>query len=890
MRLEPWLYKLPLLFRGLFRRDTVERELDEELEFHIEQQARLYIEDGVPEDEAWRLARQPFKNIEVRKEYCRDSWVVATLDRLERDVRHALRTLRRDWRFTVGVFLLLTLGIGANVAVFSLVNGILLEPLPYQDSDRLFAVREKIPERDSETRSVNPLHYLEWTECSCFDEISLSEYVQSLTLTGNGDPTRISALRVTPNAFSMLGVVPQLGRNFLPEDAEPGKDKVVVLSDAFWRERFASDPEIVGKTVGTDAGPFVVIGVLPPDFRYHGSYATDVDAYGPWPLVIPPWWEWTNNYSYTAVARLADGVSAAAALEQLNSIQASIASDHFAGDSASLTLKSEIYPLKDWVTSRSRTGLYVLLAAVGAMLLVACLNIANLMFVRATNRSAEAGLRAALGASRLAIFRSIFIESALLAAAGAVAGAALAWAALATVKAAAADVLPRVIEVEMSAPVLALAVALMLLSAIAFGLLPALMLTRVDPQATLREAGRSSTDTRPRMIGRQVLITAEVGLSVTVLIVAGLLLASFLRLDAVDRGFDATNVLTAELSLPAIRYRDNESKTRFWNELLDELGASPGVVAAGLTSILPLRGNFWGSTAIREGERPPASEHPSVQYRFISAGYMRALGLPVLAGRALEVYDYDRGSAVVSESTARMLWNDANPLGRRFHWNDPDDLFEVVGVVPDVHSQDLGMAPTPIVYRPFTASGDGGLTINFGTIAIRTESDPAPAAGLLRRIVASVDEELSISNVQTMQQIDSASLGARRFQLRLIGAFAVSSLLIAGIGIYGVLAYVVSARTHELAMRMALGAQRSRIMRLVISQGMRPVVAGLVLGIVAATGIGRAIASLLYVVEPTDTVTLVSVVALTLLAALAAAVLPARKATQPSLLESLQHY
>lgn len=889
MSLEHWRYKLPLLLRGLFRRRDVERELDDEIEFHIARQAELHIENGLPEDEAWRLARQPFGNIEARKEYCRDSWVVAAVDRLGRDIRHATRTLRRDWRFTLGVFLLLALGIGANVAVFSLVDGILLEPLPYDRSDRLFSVREKIPERDSETRSVNPRHYLEWTECSCFEEISLSEYVQSLTLAGQGDPTRVSSLRVTPNTFSMLGVVPQLGRTFLPEDGKAGNDKVIVLSDELWKRQFGSDPEIVGQTVRLDAEPYTVIGVLPAGFRYYGSYTTDIDLYRPWPLVVLPWWSWTNNYSYAAVARLADGVSAAAALDELNSIQAAIA-DRFEGDSASLTLKAELFPLKGWVTARSREGLYLLLAAVGSMLLVACLNIANLMFVRATNRSGEAALRAALGATKLAIFRSIFIESTLLAGAGAVAGIALAWATLATVKAAAAAVLPRIAEVEISVPVLAVAVVLTILSTLAFGLLPAVMLTRVDPQTSLREAGRSSTNGHRRMLGRQILITAEVGLSVAVLIIAGLLLASFLRLDSVDRGFDASNVLTAEVSLPAIRYfGDNDQVTRFWNGLLDELESSRGVVSAGITSFLPLRGNLWGSTAIREGEQPPASEHPSVQYRFVSAGYFRALGLPLLAGRALEVYDYDRNSAVVSEGTARLLWGDANPIGRRFHWADPDLLFEVVGVVPDVPSQDLATTPTPIVYRPFTASGDGSIAITAAAVAIRTEGDPSPAAPLLRRAVASLDPELSISNVQTMQQVESASLGERRFQLLLIGAFAVASLSIAGIGIYAVLAYVVTARTHELAMRMALGAQRSRIMSLVIRQGMRPVLAGLIIGVPAAVAVGRAIASLLYAVEPTDQATLAAVVAVTLLAALAAAVLPARRAARPSLLESLRH-
>jgi predicted permease len=890
MGVEQWLYKVPLLFKSMFRRMDLERELDDELRFHLEQLIEQNRASGMSEADALEVAKRTFGGLDVRKEQCRESWVVAAIDRFSLDTRYALRRLRRDWGFTTGVFLLLALGIGGNVAVFSIVQSILLKPLPYAEPERLVVVQESLPEKDTGPRSVNPLHYLEWRKCGCFDEIALSDYVQELNLAGDGDPERVASLHVTPNGISMLGVAVELGRNFVAEDAEPGKDNVALISDALWRGHFGADPNVVGRSIQLDAAPITVIGVLPPGFRYHRAYGSGdgrVDVYRPWGPVPLPWWHWNNNYSYRAIGRLAAGVSREQALAELNAIQSGIAAEHFDGEDASLTLTGRVTPLRDDVTGQSREGLWLLLAAVGVALLVACLNIANLLLVRATTRIREAAVRSALGASRLALLRGLLIEGGALALTGALAGLAIAAGALKAFTVVAQSGLPRLEEVGFHWPALLVTSALVVACTLVFGLLPALRLTRADPQDALRESSRSASDSNGRVRARQALVSLEVGLSVGLLIVAGLLLTSFVRLGRIDRGFEASNVLTAEVGMPFLRYNTDDKAMAFWRSLLEQLRAEPGIVAAGVTSSLPLRGDNWGSTAIRDGEQLPAAEQPQVQYRFVSDGYFGALGIGLLAGRPLREDDAGRKVAVVSRRLAQLLWADANPVGRRFHRGTPGETFEVVGLVPDVPTTDLAADPTPIVYAPMTATG--GVVFRVGSIAVRTRGDPSTAVATLRNAVASLDAGLAISKVRTMSDIEDISLGARRFQLVLVAGFGIASLLIAALGTYSVLSYAVAARTHEFAMRMALGAPRGKVLVLVLRQGMAPVLLGLALGIAAALGMGRLLANLYFSVVPSDATTLATVTAVTLAVALLASLLPAQRAARTSLLDALRY-
>ncbi len=890
MSIEQWLYKAPLMFRSVFRRGSLERELDDELRFHWDQLIQQNLARGMSETEALEEAKRTFGGLDVRKEECRDNWVVATIDRLSLDTKYALRRLRHDWGFATGVFLLLAVGIGGNVAVFSIVRSILLKPLPYSDPERLVVVQESLSQRDTGPRAVNALHYLEWRKCGCFAETALSDFVQELNLAGEGEPERVASMHVTPKGISMLGVAPQLGRTFAAEDGEPGKDNVVLISDALWRGHFGADPSVIGRNIELDAVPTTVIGVLPPGFRYYGAYGPSnarIDVYRPWGPVPPPWWSWNNNYSYRAVARLAAGVSLQQASAEIDAIQSGIAAEHFDAPNTSLRLAVRVTPLLDDVTGQSREGLWLLLAAVGAALLVACLNIANLMLVRAATRIREAAVRSALGASRVAIVRGLLIEGAALAFAGAVAGCLIGAAVLRVFTVFPQTGLPRLEEVRMDWLALAVTSALAVGCTLVFGLLPALKLTRADPQDALRESNRSVSASAPRVRARQALVSVEVGLSVTLLIVAGLLLTSFVRLGEVDRGFEASNVLTAEVGIPFLRYNSDDKALVFWSSLLGKLRAAPGVVAAGITSSLPLRGDNYGSAAIRDGEHPSFAEQPQVQYRFVSDGYFSALGIGLLAGRPLREADTGHKVAVISQRVADLLWPDTSPIGRRFHRGVPGETFEVVGLVPDVPTRDLATKPAPIVYAPLTATG--GIVFRLASVAVRTRGDPATAVTTLRNAVASLDAGLAISKVQTMSDIEAASLGARRFQLGLVAAFAVASLLIAGLGTYSVLAYTVTARAHEFALRMALGAGRGKVLIMVLRQGLTPVLLGLALGIAAALAFGRLLSNLFFSVVPSDATTLTTVTAVTLGVAVLAGLVPAQRAARTSLLDALRY-
>jgi putative ABC transport system permease protein len=817
--LERWSYRIPLLLRSVFRRGRVESELDEELAYHFEREVEENVARGMTVEAAHAAARRALGEADLRKEACRESWAVAALDKLTRDIRHACRTLRRDVGFTVGVFVLLALGIGANVAMFSIVDAVLIEPLPYPDADRLVVVREVMPARDERPRSVNVRHYGEWVECSCFEGVALSEFVRDMNVASIGEPVRVPTQRVTANMFAVLGVDAQLGRTFVAEDAEPGRE-IAVISDALWHRDFAADPQIVGRTISLDGVPSEIVGVLPAGFR-NGAR---IDVLLPWSAEPMPWDNWNGNYSYAAVARLADGVSATAALEQLNAIQAGIAAEHFRGAFAGWTLLAVLTPLHEFVTGASRTGLIMLLGAVAAALVVACLNIANLMLVRATVRSREAGVRAALGASRLAIFRGVFIESVLLALGGAIAGVAVSAAALEVFIAVAGTNLPRADEVRLDGTALIVALVLGFAATVAVGLVPAFRMTRVDPQEALREGGRGLAGSPRRHRLTRALVALEVALSVSLLTVAGLLLTSFLRLGAVERGFEPSNVLTGEVGLPSVRYPNDDTRVEFYATLLRALDAQPGVVAAGVTSSLPLTGSNFGSFVNPEGVSLRPEEQLALDYRFVSPGYLEAMSIPLLAGRSFEARDEGRLVAVLSESVARRLWPGREVVGRRFHRGNPNELFEIVGLVPDVHSADLATEPKPLVYVPLRATG--GVVFPIVSIAVRTEGDPALAAALVRSTVASLDRELAVSKIRTMSEIERTSLGERRFQLVLAIAFGAASLLIAALGTYSVVAYDVARRAHDLAMRMALGADARRVVTTVLKHAMQPVVLG----------------------------------------------------------------
>ncbi|MCX6636525.1 MAG: ABC transporter permease [Acidobacteria bacterium] len=803
------------------------------------------------------------------------------LDSLRSDVRYAFRTLRRDRSFTLGAILVLALGIGANTAVYSLVDNILLRPLSYHEPDRLYVVQEVVPQLSHlyPLLPVNGRHFLEWRKrCSSFEDVALIDGAE-LNLTGGAEPERIRAARVTANYFSLLGIQTQSGRSFLPEDGQSGHERVVILSDSLWRRRFAADPSLLGKTVALNGASHVVVGILPawfrpPAWRLMGRAITDrVEIFQPW-AVKEDDWGWLGDFNYAAIARLRKDVSRDGALAELNVVQSRIA----AGVSGSerFDLRAQLFPLQDQVVERARGGLLLLLGAVGAVLLIACVNLGNLMLVRATARAREAAIRTALGAPRWRIFRGLLVESLVLALAGAAAGLALAVALVHLVVATSPVDLPRFAEVRVDWRALIFALALAVTSGALFGMLPAWRLTRADPQEAIRLGGRSSTDGGGRLRLRELLVGIEVGLSATLLIVAGLLVNSFVRLNGVTRGFDVRNILTAEVRLPAPRYEAAEKRQQFVRELLAKLENQPGVLAAGVISVLPLSGEAWTDVVSTEGDTRPIIQRPIADYRPITPDYLRAMGIALRSGRAITEADRPRKTVVVSERLAQRVWPGELPIGKTFRRGNPKQPpYEVVGVAADIRGKDLQQEPGPMVYVPYWDRTPSNVSI-----AVRTALDPLAAAGALRRAVWSLDSELPLSGVRSMEQIERTSLAGRRFQMLLIAVFATSALLLAALGLYAVLAFSVARRTNEMGIRMALGAQRADLIWMVLRHGLAPVAVGLAAGVGGALALGRLLSSFLFGVGPSDAKTIQGVVAVTLAAALLACWLPARRAAR----------
>jgi predicted permease len=886
MPFQHWLYTIPLRVRSLFRRSRVEQDLDEELQYHVDQQAAAFIAQGMAPEDARARAMRALGGLEQRKEECRDTRGISLVEHVLRDAMYALRTLRRDAGFTLGALTILALGIGASGAVYAVTSTVLVAPLPFRDPDRLVIVREVMPSVSDRAMSVNPLHFREWQQkCACFEDVALLFGMMANLSGASGSPERVLLGSVTPNLFPLLGVGAQAGRTFHADDAAAGNISPILISDGLWRRRFGADSAIVGQSLDVNGIPRTIVGVLPRTFRYYfapgATPERPVDVYQPWAVTPEPWWRWAGNYSYDAVARLRDGVSRNGALAELDVLQESI-SQRFERRRGQ-ELRAELVPLHEWVTGESRTSLLLLIAAVAMAFVVGCVNIANLMLTRGTARAREAAVRAAVGASRMAIFRTVLIESVVLALAGTAAGAGLAMVFVKAFIAAAPPDLPRLSEIQMDWTALSVGAGLFVVATLAFGVLPAARLAGAEPQDALRTGGRSASDVSGRL--RQALVSIEVALSVALLVAAGLLLTSFMRINGVDRGFDPNRALTADFNLPAVQYRDPAARLRFYDALIDRLESSSIVEAAGVTSSLPLRGLQWVASAVAEGDSRPIEEAMRVQYRWVSSGYFQAMGLPLRAGRSFLPEDRGKPAVVLSEGAARRLWPQGEAIGRRFSRGDGRPLSEVVGVVPDVHSESLEGDPGPIVYAQMWEP----MGVPPSSVVLRTRGDSSAAIGVLREAVASLDRQMPLANVQTMRQLERTVLGGRRFQLILIASFAVASLLLAAVGTYSVLAYAVSRRAREIAIRLALGSSPAVVRGMILRQGLRPVMLGLVLGLLAALLSGRLVAGLLFGVEPTDPVTILAVTAVMLAAATLACWIPARRVVQTSPLNVLRY-
>jgi predicted permease len=864
------------------RRSQMESEMDAELRFHMETYSDELIRSGVPREEAVRRAALEFGGAEKIKEECRDARGADLLESFLQDVHYGVRTLRKAPTFATIAILTLALGIGATTAMFSIVNAVLLRPLAYRQPDKLYVIREGIAEMAQFYPSfpANLNGFLRWqSQCHSFEQIAIVEPLEKI-LTGAGESQEIHGGRGSANLFEVLGAQPQLGRTFLADEDRPGSDHVVILTDSFWRDRFHADPSLIGRSITLDGEADVVVGILPPTFRFPKAaqlgpltdFGSQLDFFKPLGL-DPAKFSLLGEFDYAAIGRLKPGVSPQQALAELNIIQAQIAKDA----KENIDLHAELWPLETQVVGPARRGLLLLLSGVAAMLLIVCANLASLLLARIPNRLRESAIRTALGASRSRLVRQMLTESILLSLLGGSLGIGLAYLSLhQLVRWGPAD-LPRLDEVRLDARVLGFAFLLSTMTAIVFGALPAWRVTRTEPHDALKSGAITATENRRTRRLRESLIGFEVAACTLLLIVAGLLTVSFVRLLAVDKGFSAERTLTVDVTLPRQSYPKAAQEQTFYDSVLREVQRLPGVSHAGWINKLPFQGQEEVNSIQASGRVTDALHAPLANFRFITPDYFQAAGIPLRQGRFTAESDAQRHVALISQSLADKVWPGENPVGKQFHQGGDDrPLTEVIGVVGDIRSVALDQPPLLMVYAQ---SGDVANDWSgwHASLVVRSTSEPLALASALRGAVRSVDSTVPIVHLRQMTEVVTESVSIRRFQMSLVALFAVLALALAAIGTYGVLAYSVEQRRPELGLRRALGAQVSDLRWMILRQGMAPVAIGLLCGVAASLVAGSLIRSLLFGVTASDPLTIASVAVVVLAIALLACYLPARR-------------
>jgi len=873
-----WLKALASRIRGLFSIRHLDEDFQRELDSHLALLTEENIRRGLTPEEARRAAQLRLGGVTQLRETHRDLHGLPWIETLAQDIRYALRMLRRYPGFTAVAVVTLALGIGANSAVFSLVNGVLLRPLPYRHPGRLVIVWEKDDHGNPDNATFAT--YKDWKAMSkSFEELALCRDWQP-TITGSGDPEQFNGLRVTYNYFRTLGIRPELGRGFRPEEDTPSASHVVILSHGLWEHRFSSDPNIAGKTITLNAASYVVAGVLPADFQSLMSQEPRAGTVEIWGVLgydasLP--WACRTCHHLVAIGRLRPGVTLAQANAEMDTISASLWKAYPKDYSAAGVI---LTPLRQQLLGSVSTPLYVLLGAVAFVLLVACANLANLLLARATRRDREMAVRAALGASRGRILRQLLTENCLLALMGAAVGLILAYWTPQLLAALGTGDLPRLSEVRLDWSVLLFTLGLALLTGVLSGMAPAYRLSDAGLEDALKESARGSS-AGPGIRLRALLVASEVALSLTLLVGAGLLLRSLARLLTVSPGFDANHVLTMRVSLHGQKYNDNSNVRRFFVQSLERIRALPGVVAAGVVSEVPLGGSSDRYGFHVEGKINPNPElDPSAERYCVSPGYRRAVAIPLLRGRDLGGSDTADAPQVIliNDVTAREMWPGEDPLGKRVKLGGIDQpWWTVVGVVGDIHQVGLDQSPTMQFYVPHAQWPFPDSNMSFAIRAVGRPEDMARAA---RQAIRSLDSNQPISQVVPLGDYVGLSVQGRRFSLILLGAFAAIALLLSAVGIYGVTAYTVALRTREIGIRMTLGAERGDMLKLLLRQGLLPVVGGVLLGLAASAALTRLLASMLFEVTPTDPATLVFVSALLVGVAAFACWFPARRATE----------
>ncbi len=799
---------------------------------------------------------------------------------LRHDIRYGLRTLGKDRRFTVTAVLTLALGIGATTAVFSLVNGVLLRPLPYPQPQQLVWLHEFLPALAEKfpVLPVNARHFMEWRRTSSsFASLSLLK-PGTMSLTGRQEPEVLHVVVASANLFETLGVRPALGRSFLPEEDEEGRHRVVILSDRCWRRKFHADPSILGTTVSLDQDVYTIVGVLPPDFRLpcpnpfgavELALHAQSDAYMPKVFTSAEKKELMGMFNFDVLGRLKAGVTREEALAELNVMADGLVK--MAGEN--LELRAIVKPLREAMVEDCRHGLLLLLGAVGAGLLIACLNLASLSLVRAERRGFDAALRTALGATRGQLVRQALTETGLVVLAGGALGIAVANTGLGLLVRLASSDIPRLDEVRIDGPVLLFALGVTVATLLLSGLLPAWRTTQSRPEHVLRAAGRTVA-TAAGLRLRKALVSIEVGLGVVLLVVAGLLLNSFSRVIRADKGFHAPTVLAVDIAPSPAKYDAWEQRRQFHARLLEEVASVPGVRSAALVSALPLTGQDWVSSAWLVGDSRQDLQRPLANVRFISAEYFGTMSIPLLEGRTFQDTDRTRLVAVISRRLARVLWGQEDGVAGRRFLHEGDQEYEVIGVAADVRTH-VDQESIPILYRPYWDKAPERTVV-----VARSAGDPYSIAGAVRAAIRRADADAPIAAVRTMQNVLDESVSQRRFQMLIASLFALCALLLAALGIYGVVSYSVTRQTRDLGIRGALGARPVDLCGMVLLRGMMPVGLGLVAGVAGALAGGRLLGSLLYEVSPYDPLTLAVVALVVSAVATAACYVPARRAAR----------
>lgn len=872
--------------KALIRKPDAELELDEELCSYMEASATEKMKAGLSREKAMREVRMSMGSAEGVKEDVRGVGWETVAETLWQDVRYGARMLRKNPGFTLVAVLTLALGIGANSAIFSVVNAVLLRPLAFRDPGKLCLVTESLPSFPSLGPSYQ--NYVDFRDQAKSFEGLAAVHIDRLNLTGRGDPERLSAQMATASLFPLLGVNAIEGHTFTSDEDRYGGPAVVLLSYGFWQRNFGGTPNILGKTIRLNDQPYTVTGILPAGFQI--IVPVDVVVpFAPWAHGLPDDRNW--HPGITAVGRLRQGVTLERARVEMAAIAQRLAKQYPLYDT---DMGANVNGLQDTLVQNVRPALLMLLGAVGLVLLIACGNIANLLLARAASRQREIAVRTALGAGRLRIVRHLLTESVLLAFAGGAVGLLLARVILTPLLALASKSLPSVGVIGLDGRVLAFTAAIALLAGVLFGLAPALQTAKMDVRPALSDASRGSTGGASRHRVRDLLVVTEVALALILLIGAGLLIRSFARLQDVQPGFDASHLLVVDVPVSPNGYAQAPRRMSLFDQLIERSKTLPGVSAAGAALILPVTGSGSVIHFNIQG-RPPKTPHDYILigYRPVSPGYLETLRVPLLAGRMLNESDTERGPyvAVVNQSMVKQYFPGESPLGKRIQVGaTPTNEIpwaEIVGVVGDM-KQSLASEASAEMYIPFRQA-DSLIPIFAMSMVLRTTNEPHAEVSALRNAVHEIDADQPLVNFRTMQENIATSVSDPRFRTMLLGIFAASALLLAVIGLYGLMAYSVEQRTSEIGIRLALGAQRNDVLKLIVVQGLKLVLVGVAIGLGGALALSQLLTRFLYGVVPSDPATFAIVASILTLVAMVACWIPARRAMRVDPIVALRY-